>query len=65
MYEPTQTGKVRTTPPMTEPRRSRLSLRSVGLAVGVAIALTSCATNAPQDTWAPEGYFSLEDDEVA
>ena len=45
---------------MIDSRRFRPSLRSAVLAAGAAIALTSCATNAPQDTWAPEGEYAQD-----
>ena len=45
---------------MTESRTSRLPLSRIGIAAGAAFVLTSCATNAPQDTWAPEGEYAQE-----
>lgn len=45
---------------MTE---SRSTARRTGLAVaalGAAMVLSSCAADAPQDTWAPEGQYAQE-----
>ncbi|MFW2333840.1 cytochrome c oxidase subunit II [Ilumatobacter sp.] len=45
---------------MTEHRRSRIPFRRTIVGVGAAVALSSCATDAPQDTWAPEGEFAQD-----
>ena len=45
---------------MTESRTSRLPLRRIGAAIGATVVLSSCATNAPQDTWAPEGEYAQD-----
>lgn len=45
---------------MTE---SRSTARRIGLtvaALGAAIVLSSCATDAPQDTWQPEGQYAQD-----
>ena len=45
---------------MTE---TRSTARRIGLtvaALGAAIVLSSCATDAPQDTWQPEGQYAQE-----
>jgi cytochrome c oxidase subunit 2 len=34
--------------------------RTAALAAGVAVALTACASDAPQDTWAPEGEYAQD-----
>lgn len=53
--------KVRTSPPMTNPNIHRRTIaRRVGLAGLVTLVLTSCASNAPQDTWAPEGKYAQD-----
>jgi len=45
---------------MTESRTVRFPFRRVVAAVGATIALSACATNAPQDTWAPEGEYAQD-----
>ena len=45
---------------MTEPR-STARRTGLGLAaLGAAMVLSSCASNAPQDTWAPEGKYAQD-----
>jgi cytochrome c oxidase subunit 2 len=54
---------VQTSKPMTsvgsvsapEISRSRRSILALGALVGGAVAISSCAANAPQDTWSPAG----------
>ncbi len=47
---------------MTESRDSspRPGLRSIVVALGAAIVLSACASNAPQDTWKPEGKYAQD-----
>jgi len=50
------TRKVRTNPPMHDsPSTTRRSMRTAALAGLVAVGLSACAQDAPQDTWAPAG----------
>ena len=50
--------KVRTSP-MTDTRSRRPITRLLAL-VGTTVVLASCASNAPQDTWAPEGKYAQD-----
>jgi cytochrome c oxidase subunit II len=53
------TEKVR--PPMTESRSRPLPvLGRIAAAVVAAVALSACASNAPQDTWKPEGQYAQD-----
>ena len=45
---------------MTEPRSLARHRRPVVAALGAAVVLSSCAAEAPQDTWAPEGRYAQE-----
>jgi cytochrome c oxidase subunit II len=47
---------------MTGPRQTprRLGSRQIAAAIGAVVVLSSCASNAPQDTWAPEGQYAQE-----
>ena len=47
---------------MTESRPTprRIGLRQIAAAVGAVVVLSSCASNAPQDTWAPEGKYAQD-----
>ncbi len=61
--EKVQPEKVRTDlmpiePPDTRSNRPRLRTAAVG--IGASFALASCASNAPQDTWAPEGKYAQD-----
>jgi cytochrome c oxidase subunit 2 len=58
-----QSQKVRTElmpvePPVPRSNRSRLG--TAAAALGAAVVLASCASDAPQDTWAPEGKFAQD-----
>ena len=44
----------------TRPSSHRPVLRQVAVAIGAAIVLASCAQDAPQDTWAPEGKYAQD-----
>ncbi len=50
--------KVRTSP-MTDTRSRRPISRLLAL-VGATVLLASCASDAPQDTWAPEGKYAQD-----
>jgi cytochrome c oxidase subunit 2 len=45
-------------PPVSRSNRSRLRTAVVG--VGATAVLASCASDAPQDTWAPEGKYAQD-----
>lgn len=48
-------------PPMTESRSRSVSVFGrVAAAIGAALALSACATDAPQDTWKPEGQYAQD-----
>ncbi len=58
----TLTEKVRTRPSMTElPCTSRRPAITAFVAtIGAMVALSACATDAPQDTWKPEGRYAQD-----
>ncbi|NNE11030.1 MAG: hypothetical protein HKN41_02170, partial [Ilumatobacter sp.] len=39
---------------------SRSALRNIVVGAGAAVTLAACATDAPQDTWQPEGQYAQE-----
>ena len=45
---------------MTEPRSTARRLGLAIAALGAAVVLSSCAQDAPQDTWAPEGKYAQD-----
>lgn len=48
-------------PPMTESRSLPIAVCGrVAGALAAAVALSSCASNAPQDTWKPEGQYAQD-----
>lgn len=50
--------KAAAAPTMSTKKQTSRMWRRVGLAVGAGVVLSSCARNAPQDSWAPSGEYA-------